>query len=137
MEKRKVWNPNIANEARKAWKQWKKWQSWNPNWKPKKGISLVNAELKLKWYEPADKKDIEATYMSMIQLWEDELIELWMNKDKPMLVRVLAKNMLSWKWFDIMERMLDRGIGKATQKEEVSWEIKVTKVTIWLPNEEE
>lgn len=37
-----------------------------------------------------------------------------------MLVRIIAKNMLDKKGFDIVERMLDRGIGKATQKEEVN-----------------
>ena len=90
-------------------------------WRPKKWISLVNEELKQKWYRPATKKDIEENYMQILQLEEEELKEMIKNKSKPMLVRIIAKNMLWWKWFDIIERMLDRWIWKAIQKQEITW----------------
>jgi len=97
----------------------------NPYWRPKKGISLVNSELKSQWYEPATKNDIELNYMNLLQLSESELKKLLEDKSKPMLIRILIKNMLSWKWFDIIERMLDRGIGKAKQ-------ITETKTIVWF-----
>ena len=93
----------------------------NRKWQPRKGISLVNKELADAGYLPATKQDIEANYMQMLQLGQDDLHSMANNKDKPMLIRILAKNMLGWKWFDIIERMLDRGIGKATQRGELSW----------------
>ena len=114
-----------------------KWETANPNWAPKRGISLVNEELAEKWYSPAKKQDIEATYLSLLQLERAELEKIKKDSTKPMLVRILAENMLGGKGFDIVERMLDRGIGKAMQREEVTGDVKFTKVTIWLPNDEE
>lgn len=117
------------------WRNWwtllalEKWETANPNWRPRKGISAVNHELEEKWYKPATKQEIEANYMAMLQLKQEELLELWNNKEKPMLVRILAKNMLDKKGFDIIEKMLDRWIGKATQKMEwdlnFKWDITV------------
>lgn len=111
-------------------KQWwvlnmmEKWETLNPNWRPKKWISLVNAELKQKWYEPATKADIEANYMALLQLEEWELKLLLEDKSKPMLIRILVKNMLWWKWFDIIEKMLDRWIWKVTQTTQGDLNIK-------------
>lgn len=96
-----------------------KWETMNPNGRPKKGIALVNSQLAEDWYSPATKADIEANYMAMLQLWQEKLTEMANDKNQPMLIRIIAKNMLSGKWFDIIEKMLDRGIGKPTQKEEV------------------
>ena len=101
----------------------KKWETANPNWRPKKGISLVNSELAEKWYKPATKQDIEANYMSMLQLPQDELLKIWNDKDKPMLIRIIAKNMLWWKGFEIVEKMLDRWIWKAMPKDD-NWKDK-------------
>lgn len=87
-------------------------------WRPRKWINLVNQELEKAWFSPATRNDIEVNYMSMINLPEEELKELLKNKGKPMMIRILAKSLLSWKWFEIVEKMLDRGIWKAIQREE-------------------
>jgi len=98
------------------------WFNKNPenivSWRPKKGVWLVNDELKAKWYTPATKQDIELNYMSLLQLSQKELTELWKDESKPMLIRIIVKNMLWWKGFDIIEKMLDRWIWKAVQKVE-------------------
>lgn len=113
-------NPRIAE----YWKatQIKKWEVRNKTWQPKKWIALVNSELSEKWFKPATKQDIEANYMQMLQLWKKDLLDLVNDESKPMLVRIISKNMLSGKWFDIIEKMLDRGIWKAEQK--LWWEFK-------------
>lgn len=113
-------------QKRMKWKANSNWldknkDNINRNWRPRKWISLVNAELKEKWYSPASKADIEENYMSLLQLEEVELKKLLEDKSKPMLIRILIKNMLSWKGFDIIEKMLDRWIGKAVQKME--WDL--------------
>lgn len=36
------------------------------------------------------------------------------DQKRPMLIRILAKSMLDKKGFEVIEKMLDRGIGKAT-----------------------
>lgn len=92
-----------------------KWETKNPNWQPRKGISYVNEELKKKWYHPASKQDIEANYMSMLQLERSELVRLSTDITKPVLVNIIAKAILSKRWFDIIEKMLDRWIWKAVQ----------------------
>lgn len=85
----------------------------NKTGQPRKGISMVNHELKERWYEPATKADIQENYMAMIQLSEPELKPLMTDMTKPILVRIIAKNLLDKKGFDIIERMIDRAHGKA------------------------
>ena len=98
-----------------------KWETANPNWRPKKWISLVNKQLSDLWYTPATKADIEENYMQLLQLKEEELQKLFKDKDQPMLVKILASNMTGKKNFDVIERMLDRWIWKAIQKQEITW----------------
>ena len=120
-------NPRIAEFWKKT--QIKKWEVRNKTWQPRKGISLCNEQLKAEWYEPARKADIEANYMSLLNIEEDKLIEMAKDKSQPMLIRIIIKNMLGGKGFDIIEKMLDRGIGKAVQREEINqnlkWEMEI------------
>lgn len=88
----------------------------NPNWRPKKWISLVNKQLREQGYDPAKKKDIEETYLQMLQLTETELKKLFLDPKQPMLIKILASNMSNTnKNFDVVEKMLDRWIGKSIQ----------------------
>jgi len=93
-----------------------KWETANPNWRPKKWVSLVNHQLKEMWYTPATKVDIEHIYLQLIQLTEEELKAKFLDKTQPMIVKIIASNMSkSDKNFDVLEKMLDRWIWKATQ----------------------
>lgn len=58
--------------------------------------------------------------MAMVQLPQAKLKAFTEDKDKPMLVRIIAKAMLSGKGFDVIEKMLDRGIGKAVQRDDLT-----------------
>ena len=88
----------------------------NPNWRPRKWVSLVNHQLKEMWYEPTTKSEIEETYLQLIQLTETELKKLFQDPTQPMIVKIIASNMSkSDKNFDVLEKMLDRWIWKATQ----------------------
>jgi hypothetical protein len=51
---------------------------------------------------------------------QEELKSIVENKEQPMLMRICAQNIMSKKGFEIIERMLDRAIGKAVQKTELS-----------------
>lgn len=53
--------------------------------------------------------------MSLLQLPESELKKMLKDTKQPMLIRILIKNMLSGKGFDVIEKMLDRGIWKSVQ----------------------
>ena len=96
-------------------------QNINRKWRPKKWVALINEELAKKWYEPVRKQDIEVNYMQLMNLNEKELKELLTDEKQPMLVRIIVKNMLSGKWFDIIEKMLDRAIWKPKQITEEVW----------------
>lgn len=110
----------------KGAKPFKKGVSWNPKWRPRKGICLVNEQMKEAGYSPAKKMDIEETYLTLMQLSEKELNEFINDKKAPMLVRIIWKNMKSKNWFDVIEKMLDRWIGKATQVVETDLKVEVS-----------
>ena len=104
-----------------------KWKNWintfkdrkediNKKGRPLKWVWLINKQLDELGYSPATKFEIETCYMALLQLEEIELKKLLEDKSKPMLIRILVKNMLSWKGFDIIEKMLDRWIWKSVQK---------------------
>lgn len=116
------------------WQETSKWQGFEKNpqnrntkWRPKKWISAINEELVTQWYAPATKADIEETYLSMFQLEEKILKNMLSDVTKPMIARIIAKALLSWKGFEVLEKMLDRWVGKPTQindnKNNNSWEI--------------
>lgn len=58
--------------------------------------------------------------MQLVNLPQDMLEKLVKDKKQPMIVRIVIRNMLhSTKGFEILEKMLDRGIGKPTQTQNV------------------
>jgi len=121
---------------RMKWKQNTNWFDKNKGnispWRPKKGIALINQTLKEKWYKPATKQDIEVNYMHLMNFDEKDLKELATDKKQPMIIRILVKNMLSWKGFDVIEKMLDRWIWKAKQTVDtnLTWDVSITEFKI-------
>jgi hypothetical protein len=53
---------------------------------------------------------------------QDDLKKLVEDKECPMLFRICASNILGKKGFEIVEKMLDRAIGKPTTKTEITGE---------------
>ncbi|MGP1582953.1 MAG: hypothetical protein ACTTH6_01855 [Candidatus Altimarinota bacterium] len=105
-------------------------QNINRKGRPRKGISAVNAELQKKGYEPAKRSEIEDLYMSLVNLPEAELVKKHNDKKQPMLVRIVIRNMLDKKKsFDIVEKILDRGIGKPTQTQNIEGNTTTTIIT--------
>lgn len=86
----------------------------------RKTISKVNIELEADGYPEATKTDIVSCYLRLIQLSIPDL-EVKVKDDKqPALIRIVGKAILSGKGFEVIENILDRGIGKATQSIDVS-----------------
>lgn len=102
-------------------------QNINRKGQPRKGIAQVNAMLLEEWYKPATKADIEANYLAMVSLGNDRLVELSFDSNQPYIVNLIAKNLLSDGWFDILEKMLDRSIGKAKQTVDtnIAWSLEI------------
>ena len=83
----------------------------------RKTISSVNLELEKIGATEANKKDITSCYLRLIQLTIPELENKVKDGTQPALIRIVGKAILSGKGFDIIEKMLDRSVGKTTGNE--------------------
>jgi len=90
----------------------KQGQTGNPNGRPKKLVSSILADLKDKG-ELVTRHMVTETYQVLMSLNEEQLKGIANDKEQPMINRIVAKEMLSKKGFDIIERMMDRANGKA------------------------
>ena len=115
-------NKKIAEYWKKT--QIKKWEVRNKTWQPRKWISLFLHQCKEDGIEQPTKNDIEATYLSLINLQDDWLIKAKNDPVQPIIVRKLADFIINSKDIWIFETMLDRAHWKAMQREELKseWE---------------
>ena len=88
----------------------------NRKGRPKKLIGTVNEELEEKGFKEATKQEIISCYLRLINVGVPELEKMSKNRQHPALVRIVSENIISGKGFDIIERMLDRGVGRPEQK---------------------
>jgi hypothetical protein len=102
----------IPNEEKN---QFKKGQSGNPNGRPRKLISETIKELEAEGVKQTTTTEIKAVYLMLINLTIPELETRVKDSKQSALVRIVGKAILSGKGFEIIERMLDRSIGKAQQ----------------------
>jgi len=87
-------------------------QNINRTGKNRKTISTVNVELEKIGATEASKKDITSCYLRLIQLTIPELETIVKDANQPALIRIVGKAILSGKGFEIIEKMLDRTMGR-------------------------
>jgi hypothetical protein len=92
-----------------------KGQSGNPNGRPRKLISETIKQLKEQGVKETTTEEIKACYLMLINMAIPELEQAVKDNSQSALVRIVGKAILSGKGFDIIERMLDRSIGRAQQ----------------------
>jgi hypothetical protein len=92
-----------------------KGQSGNPKGRPPKLIKHTIKELQAEGVEEATPTDIKACYLTLINMSIPALEQKVKDTEQSALVRIVGKAILSGKGFDIIERMLDRSIGRAQQ----------------------
>jgi len=92
----------------------------NPNGRPRKTINSVNKELEEQGIKPATANEIKDIYLRLINMEMAELKSLVEDLKQPALIRIVGKKILSDKGFDIIDKMLDRAIGKAQQAVDVT-----------------
>ena len=83
-------------------------------------VQQIITELEKQGIKAATKPDIQDIYMRLINIEIPELEQIVKDQMQPVLVRIVGKNILSGKGFDIIEKMLDRSIGKAEQKTDIT-----------------
>lgn len=91
----------------------------NPNGRPRKTISSVNKELEEQGIKPTTANEIKDIYLRLVNMEMTELKALVEESKQPALIRIVGKKILSEKGFDIIEKMLDRSLGKPNQSVEI------------------
>ena len=104
-------------------------QNINRNGRPRKLITDVIAQLEELGIKPATKPDIQDIYMRLINVDIPELEKIVKDTTQPALVRIVGKNVLSGKGFDIIEKMLDRSIGKVPNSIDLNANVQSTNLT--------
>src|SRR5678815_4389889 len=100
--------------------KWKKGQSGNPKGRPRLLVSSVIEQMKNEGVERVSQADVKDTYLMLINLKMSEIESKVKDKDQPALVRIVGKEILGGKGFDVIEKMLDRAIGKPASKIDLS-----------------
>jgi hypothetical protein len=111
-------NKNIGKEGKET--RFKQGESGNPKGRPKKLVSTVIADLKAEGYEEVTADHIKQAYQLLIGLDRIKVAEIGNDKEHSMLMVVVSRAILANKGFEIIEKMLDRAHGKATNKTEVT-----------------
>jgi len=90
----------------------------NRKGRPPKLISHINKELEADGYTPAKVDEITTAYLTLINLPLSRITDIAnkVNDEYPMLYKLVAKEIIGKRGADMLERLLDRGIGKAPQK---------------------
>ena len=101
----------------------------NRSGRPRKLISHINTELKADGYCPASLDEIKEAYLTLIQVPMSEIKEIADPKkdNHPILYKLVAKELLGKRGMEMMERLLDRALGKPTNFNETKHEIDTSK----------
>ena len=89
------------------------------NGRKKHLVSDVLDSLKGEGYEEVSAEQTKQVYTFLIGLDQSKLTELGSNTEIPMLYRIIAREILSKKGFEVIEKMIDRAHGKPTNKTEM------------------
>ena len=104
-------------------------QNINRKGRPRKLITDVIAQLEEQGIKPATKPDIQDIYMRLMNVEIPELEQIVKDSTQPVLVRIVGKSVLSGKGFDIIEKMLDRSIGKAMNSIDLNANVQSTSLS--------
>jgi hypothetical protein len=96
----------------------------------RKTVSAVNLELEKMGFIEATADDIRSCYLRLINIDIPEIQKMIASNEQPVLIRVVAKAIISGKGFDVIENMLNRSIGKAQQNIALSGEVTVNQITV-------
>lgn len=105
----------VKGEIAKGAKIFQKGKSGNPNGRPRQLFGSIMKELKDEGFEPIKREQIVDAFSILLGLTQEKLAEMVADAQQPMLLRIAAKRMLAKDGFEIVEKMLDRAHGKATQ----------------------
>jgi hypothetical protein len=92
----------------------------NMSGRPRKLISQTIKDLKEAGVKETTSVEIKAVYLMLINLTKKDLQDKMADPDQSILVRTVADAIINGKGFEIIEKMLDRSIGKAQDKVDIT-----------------
>ena len=95
-------------------------QNINRKGRPRRLVSSIIQDLKEKGIVQVKATDIIEAFEMLFNLESKEIAEIANNDKNPYFIRRVAKEMLSGKGFDIIERMIDRVHGRPKQATEIT-----------------
>ena len=113
--------------------EFKKGQSGNPNGRPPQLVSHITEELKALGYTAVSKDNVVQAYLTVIQLPYEEIQSIASVKTKtkyPFLYKLIAKELIGKKGSEMLEKILDRALGKPTQNNDITTKGKSLNVSI-------
>lgn len=90
-------------------------QNINRKGRPRRTVTTLLEEIKKAGGVELKPVDLKALYLALLDRTQEELVAYASDKTLSMVVRIVAKAMLDKRGFDIIERMIDRSVGKPTQ----------------------
>lgn len=95
-------------------------QNINRKGRPRKLISDTIKKMEEDGIKETTVQEIKSVYLRLINHSKEELQEVIDDPNQPALNGIVAQNILSGKGFEVIDKMLDRAIGKATQSMDVT-----------------
>jgi len=84
----------------------------NPKGRPRKTIRTMISDFEKAGLIVPSNDEIGKMYLYIATLNEKELSELLHDKEQPMMVRIIAKGVLSKKGLDVIDRIVNRAYGQ-------------------------
>lgn len=92
-------------------------QNRNTKGRPRKLVGTVLAEMKSKGIQPVSFDEIKDIYLSLVNNTKDELEAIMKDENQPILTKLIIKAMMKGN-IDVIEKMFDRALWKAVQRNE-------------------
>lgn len=129
-------NKNIQNHPNAGKNDFsKRKENINKKGRPRKLVSDTIKQLSDQGVKPVSKSDIKEIYLSLINIPIPELQELVKDETETALVRIIGKNVLSGKGFDVIEKMLDRADGKPQQSVDLKTDKPIEPIELKIIND--
>lgn len=86
------------------------------NGRPPKTLTAVNRELHALGYKAVTNSQIKDAYLLLVAM-DDEAIRGYIEKDDtPVILRIIGRRLLAKDGFEVIEKLLDRALGRPQQK---------------------
>ena len=92
----------------------------NRKGQPRKLISDTIKKMEQDGIKETTVQEIKSVYLRLINHSKEDLQKVIDDKTQPALTCIVAENIISGKGFKLIDKMLDRAIGKATQSMDVT-----------------